>query len=104
MRQVLFNFIFALLIIGFCQLVSFAQINENGRWKSDSYYVPVELNYNSYSESDFANALKKLEVLKLENSSSVDEWAGNYSPVYSGEVNVIALRWSPKAGFVHLNF
>jgi len=104
MRQVLFNLIFTFFIIGFCQLASFAQLNEDGRWKSDSYYVPVELNYNSYSKSDFANALTKLENLKSEDSSLVDEWAGSYSPVYSGEVNVEDLKWSPKVGFVYLNF
>jgi hypothetical protein len=104
MKQVLFNFISTLLTIGFCHLASSAQLNEDGRWKSDSYNVPVELNYNSYSESDFANTLTKLENLKSKDSSSVDVWAGNYSPVYSGEVNVEALRWSPEIGFVYLNF
>lgn len=103
MRKVLFNFIFTLFIVGFCQLASFAQLNEDGRWKSDLYYEPAQLNYQSYSESDFANALTKLKVIKSENSSSVDEWAGDYS-AQSGEVNIIALRFSQQAGFVHLNF
>ena len=104
MKQVLFNLIFSFFFIGFCQLASFAQLNEEGRWKSDSYYVPVELNYNSYSKSDFANALTKLENLKSEDSSLGDEWAGSYSPVYSGEVNVEDLKLSAKIGFVYLNF
>lgn len=103
MKQVLFNLIFTLFIIGFCQLAAFAQLNEDGRWKSDLYYEPAQVNYQSYSESDFTNALAKLEAIKSENNNSVDEWAGDYS-AQSGEVNVIALRFSPQVGFVHLNF
>jgi len=103
MKQVLFNLIFTLFIIVLCQSASFAQLNEYGRWKNDFYPEPAELNYQSYSESDFANALMKLEAIESENSNSVGEWAGDYS-TRSGEVNVVALRFSPQAGFVHLNF
>ena len=103
MRQVSFRRILILLFVGFCQTASFAQLNEHGRWKSDLYYEPVEINYRSYSESDFKNALTKLEAIKSENNNVTDEWAGDYS-AQSGEVNVIAMRWSPRAGFVHLNF
>lgn len=103
MRQVSFSLILILLSIGFCQTASFAQLNEYGRWKSDLYYEPVEINYRSYSESDFTSALTKLEAIKSENSNLTDEWAGDYS-AQSGEVNVIALSWSRQAGFIHLNF
>ena len=103
MRRVSFILILILLFVGFRQTASFAQLNEHGRWKSDLYYEPVEINYRSYSESDFTDALTKLEAFKLENNNSTDEWAGTYSAP-SGEVNVIALRWSPQAGFVYLNF
>ena len=103
MKQTSFNLIFTLAIIGFCQIVSFAQLNEDGRWKSSLYYEAVQINYRSYSESDFTNALAKLEAIELENNNSTDEWIGDYS-AQSGEVNVTALRWSPQAGFVHLNF
>jgi len=102
MKQVLLNLVFTLLIVGFCQLVSFAQLDEDGRWEND-FYAPALLNYRSYSESDFANAAAKLKDIKSENSNSVDEWAGDYS-AQSGEVNVIALRFSPQAGFVYANF
>lgn len=104
MREVLFNLIFTFFFIGFCQFEAFAQLNQDGRWKSNFYHLPVELNYNSYSKSDFGHVLTKLENLKSEDNSLVDEWAGNYSPVYSGEVNVEALKLSPKVGFVYLNF
>lgn len=104
MKQILFNLIFTFFIVGVCQVASFAQLYQDGRWKSDAFYVPVELNYNSYSENDFANALVKLENLKSEDNASIGEWAGDYSPVYSGEVNAETLRWSPKVGFVYLNF
>lgn len=103
MRQVSFILILILLFIGLHQTASVAQLNEHGRWKSDLYYEPVEINYRSYSESDFTDALTQLEAIKLENNNSTDEWAGTYSAP-SGEVNVIALRWSPQAGFVYLNF
>ena len=102
MKRVLFNFILAPLIFGLCSVASFAQLNEHGRWKSNLYYEPVEINYSSYSESDFTNALAKLEAIESKNNST-DEWAGDYS-TRSGEVNVLALRWSRQAGFVHLNF
>lgn len=102
MKRFLFNLIFTLFIVGFCQLAAVAQLDEDGRWKND-FYAPALLNYRSYSESDFANALAKLEAIKSENSNSVDEWAGDYS-AQSGEVNVIALRFSQQAGFVYANF
>jgi hypothetical protein len=103
MKQTSFSLIVILVIIGFCRIVAFAQLNEEGKWKSSLYYEPVHLTYMSYSEGDFTNALAKLEVIESENNNSTDEWSGDYS-AQSGEVNVIILRWSPRAGFVHLNF
>ena len=88
MSQVSFSLILILLFVGICQTASFAQLNEYGRWKSDLYYEPVEINYRFYSESDFTNALTKLEAIKSENNNLTNEWAGSYS-AQSGEVNVI---------------
>lgn len=102
MRRVSFSFILVLLLAGFCPTVAFAQLNEYGRWKSDLYAEAVEINYRSYSEADFTNALSRLELIKSENNSLTDEWAGDYS-AQSGEVNTAVLRWSPQAGFVDLN-
>lgn len=103
MRQLLLSLVFILLVVAFCHESSFAQFDEYGRWKTGLYYEPVQINYRSYSESDFTNVLTRLEAIKSDSSGLMDEWAGDYS-AQSGEVNVIKLRWSSQAGFVLLNF
>lgn len=103
MRQLLFSLVFILLVVGFCHQSSFAQFDEYGRWKTGLYYEPVQITYRSYSESDFANVLARLEAIKSDNGGSMVEWAGDYS-AQSGEVNVLKFLWSSQSGFVLLNF
>lgn len=91
------------LVIVSLQVMSFAQLNEQGYWKSDLYYEDSFVNYKYYSEIYFKNALEKLKKAKLENQESIDEWTGDY---LTDDINLSAsaLRWSPKEGFVYVGF
>jgi hypothetical protein len=101
MKPIFIHFILALVIVAANYSSAFAQLDDSGRWKTDLYYQPLHLRYESYSESDFAGALTTLTAVNAERSSmQSNDWAGDYH--YLGELYMGVLRYSPNAGFVRI--